>query len=347
MGRTIASQPPCSTAAWSGTSLKIRWTRSTHSLDGGRAFIIAAATATMLIAASLVASGCGRGAPAQTDPPLPLTGVQAQATTDYVLASNGPTATPDGGSAYGTSIAGGSVAAGYQSLHERVMAEQGRGPGGAAVRARTTTTAGSGQPAGTTPVASAAPAASAASADMPRQPGGSTEVLTSGQTPLRGAWAGTADQLASYLLSVNSSPRFTVSALTLAQYYVRYCAEAGLRADLLWAQMIVETGCGMYDGDVTPQQNNFAGIGATGGGAPGITFGTAEAGVMAHVAHMVAYVYDSSPVAWANSATDPRFDMVSPRGAAVVLSDLDGRWAVPGNGYGENIETVARAINGG
>ena len=38
---------------------------------------------------------------------------------------------------------------------------------------------------------------------------------------------------------------------------------------------------------------------------------------MAQVAHMIAYVYVTSPVAWANSTTDPRYDLVSPRGAAV------------------------------
>jgi hypothetical protein len=62
---------------------------------------------------------------------------------------------------------------------------------------------------------------------------------------------------------------------------------------------------------------------------------------------MVAYVYVSSPVSWANSAVDPRFDMVNPRGVASVLSDLDARWAVPGAGYGERVENIARAINGG
>ena len=131
----------------------------------------------------------------------------------------------------------------------------------------------------------------------------------------------------------------------LAGYYVRYCAEAGLRADLLWAQMIHETGYGMYGGDVLPEQNNYAGIGATGGGNPGYSFPTAEAGVMAHVAHMVAYVYVDSPVSWANATTDPRFNLVSPRGVASVLADLNGRWAVPGTTYGQKIEAIARNIN--
>lgn len=175
--------------------------------------------------------------------------------------------------------------------------------------------------------------------------GATSIVLTEGQTPLRGVWNGTAERLASYLQEVRPSPLFTVPTLQLAGYYVRYSAEAGLRADLLWAQMIHETGYGMYGGDVLPEQNNYAGIGATGGGVPGISFISAEAGVMAHVAHMVAYVYTESPVSWANATTDPRFECVNPRGIASVLSDLNGRWAVPGTTYGQSIETIARAIN--
>ena len=218
------------------------------------------------------------------------------------------------------------------------MAEQGRGTGVAALRRATTTTAAASGPQPTETTLAGPPA---------EGDGPTSAVLTGGQTRLIGVWSGTAERLASFLLGICPSPQFTVPTSVLAEYYVRYCAEAGLRADLLWAQMIHETGYGMYGGDVMSEQNNYAGIGATGGGAPGATFPTAEAGVMAQVAHMVAYVYTSSPVAWANATTDPRFDSVSPHGVASVLSDLDGRWAVPGTGYGESIETIARAINAG
>jgi hypothetical protein len=175
--------------------------------------------------------------------------------------------------------------------------------------------------------------------------GPTTVILGGGQTPLKGLWGGTAERLATYLLEECPSPRFTVSPGQLAEYYMFYCSEAGLRADLLWAQMIKETGYGMYGGDVLPEQNNYAGIGATGGGEQGTYFPTAEAGVMAHMAHMVAYVYSSSPVWWADAITDPRFDQVYPRGVASVLADLNGRWAVPGVSYGESIEAIAWAIN--
>ena len=166
-----------------------------------------------------------------------------------------------------------------------------------------------------------------------------------GGTRLQGVWSGTADELARYLTANNPSPRFTVPTPTLAQLYVKYAAEAGLRADVLWGQMIHETGWGSYGGDVGSLQNNFAGIGATGGGARGYNFPTAEDGVKAHVAHMVAYVYLVSPVTWANELVDPRYNAVNPRGVARVLSDLDGRWAVPGVGYGATIDRHVAALN--
>jgi hypothetical protein len=214
--------------------------------------------------------------------------------------------------------------------HEEIMAEQGGSP------APTTPTSVGNQ---TRPATSSTTILSSEKSDSTRV------VLDSGRTPLRGTWSGTGQELASFLLRINPSPRFSVSASVLAEYYVRFCGETGLRADLLWAQMIRETGYGKYGGDVAPEQNNYAGIGATGGGAGGAVFASAEAGVRAHVAHMVAYVYTSSPTAWACGTVDPRFDMVAPRGVVSVLSDLDGRWAVPGTGYGEAIEAIARAIN--
>jgi hypothetical protein len=166
-----------------------------------------------------------------------------------------------------------------------------------------------------------------------------------GSTLLEGVWGGTARELADYLLAANPAPKFSVATLQLAEYYVRYAAEVSLRADVLWAQMIHETGYGKYGGSVSPGQNNYAGIGATGGPVPGHTFPTAEEGVKGHVAHMVAYVYPTDMASWTNSLVDPRYHMVEPRGIARVISDLDGRWAVPGVGYGERIERHVRSLN--
>jgi hypothetical protein len=210
--------------------------------------------------------------------------------------------------------------------------------------------------------AQAAEAAAAGQSGQPQDPGAPTteptspattkplvattrEVGVNGSTPLVGVWAGAAHELSDYLLATNPNPRFTVPPLQLAEYYVRYGAEVKLRADVLWAQMLHETGFGKYGGDVSPEQNNYAGIGATGGGAPGVTFPTAELGAQAHIAHLVAYVYPTDMASWTNASVDPRYDKVQPRGTARVLSDLDGRWAVPGLGYGARIENHVRALN--
>jgi hypothetical protein len=292
---------------------------ATHSAcrkSATRSSLLGMAMLIAVVVVSIAASGCGGTASAS----------QAR------LQSQAPPATA-ARSSQTTAI---DPLANERIKHDRVMAEQGRGSGTAATNNRMTPTT----------AASELESIPSASADPLVQGNSSTSVvLAGGQTPLKGVWSGTADRLSSFLLKANPSPRFTVPAAVLAEYYVRYCAAAGLRADLLWAQMIHETGYGVFGGDVSPGQNSYAGIGATGGGAPGFRFTSAEAGVMAQVAHMVAYVYESSTASWANASVDPRFDLVNPRGVASTLADLDGRWAVPGIGYGERIEAIARAIN--
>ncbi len=81
-----------------------------------------------------------------------------------------------------------------------------------------------------------------------------------------------------------------MSLETLAKLYVVYGKRFGIRADMAWAQMIHETGYGQYGGDVAPEQNNMAGIGAT-GGIPGNSFATAELGVIAQYIHLAWYIY--------------------------------------------------------
>ena len=64
--------------------------------------------------------------------------------------------------------------------------------------------------------------------------------------------------------------------------------EFGIRWDMAFYQMILETGALSYwrghrSGDVKPEQNNFAGLGATGNGVRGESFKDVETGVRAHL----------------------------------------------------------------
>lgn len=99
-----------------------------------------------------------------------------------------------------------------------------------------------------------------------------------------------------------------------------------VRADIVIAQAIEETGYFQFGGIVKPNDNNFAGIGATGESGTRAKFSSPRIGVRAQVQHLKAYATKDSLV---NSCVDPRFKYVT-RGSAVYLEDLAGKWAVPG-----------------
>lgn len=104
-------------------------------------------------------------------------------------------------------------------------------------------------------------------------------------------------------------------------------AEAeGVRADVLFAQVMLETGGLQFGGDVQPSQCNFGGLGAVGGGAAGETYADVRTGLRAQVQHLKAY---ASTDALKNACVDTRFQYVS-RGTARYVEWL----AIPQNPYG-------------
>jgi len=88
-----------------------------------------------------------------------------------------------------------------------------------------------------------------------------------------------------------------------------------------------------FGGQVLQEQNNFCGLGAVNGGATGATFDTPQLGVRAQIQHLKAYA-NAEPLV--NERVDPRFALVT-RGCAPCWEDLNGRWAVPGDSYGQDI----------
>ncbi|MHB0866131.1 MAG: glucosaminidase domain-containing protein [Thermoleophilia bacterium] len=127
----------------------------------------------------------------------------------------------------------------------------------------------------------------------------------------------------------------------IAQLYVEWGYRFGIRADVAFAQMLHETNYLRYGGDVSPSQNNFAGIGATGGGNPGNSFASAEAGVIAHYAHLAWYVFPDHVNSYCNSTFDPRHFGTGHQNTVHIIRDLGGRWAVPGTGYGDALARIA------
>ena len=145
-----------------------------------------------------------------------------------------------------------------------------------------------------------------------------------------------ADQLAAFLLSTNGKPKLNgVDATRLAQLYISEGKAEGVRGDLAFCQSCLETGYWNFGNDVKPEQNNFSGIGATGGGEPGASFPDAQIGIRAQIQHLKAY---ASKEALKNVCVDPRYHLVT-KGIAPTWEGLSGRWATD-TGYGAKILSI-------
>ena len=110
----------------------------------------------------------------------------------------------------------------------------------------------------------------------------------------------------------------------------------GVCPEVLYAQVMKETGYLRFGNLVQANQCNFGGVGATGPGNPGYTFSSAREGLRVQTQHLKAYA-TTEPLN--NPCIDPRFNLVS-RGCAPKTTDLNGRWAVPGKGYGEGLNAI-------
>lgn len=181
-----------------------------------------------------------------------------------------------------------------------------------------------------------------------------TNNTTSDKTPIMGASQTSVAQMVRYYNSKSSgydtftgeNKKYNGSlakggASTIEQFAQIVYEEAkaeGVRAEVVFAQCMLETGFLKYGGDVLPNQYNFAGIGAT-GAVHGASFENVRVGVRAHVQHLKAY---ASLDGLTQQCVDPRFNLVA-RGCAQYVEWLGMKenpkgygWASSKN-YGPNI----------
>ena len=156
------------------------------------------------------------------------------------------------------------------------------------------------------------------------------------RTSIMGMTNVTVDQMVSYFRSTGKAYPSDVysqyGAATIKDFCQILLEEAnaeGVKAEVLFAQVMVETGNLQFGGQVQPKQCNFGGLGATDGGASGADFSSngensVRIGLRAQVQHLKAY---ASTASLCNECVDPRFKYVT-RGSAVYVENLGGgKWA--------------------
>ncbi|AUN04544.1 N-acetylmuramoyl-L-alanine amidase [Clostridium botulinum] len=168
----------------------------------------------------------------------------------------------------------------------------------------------------------------------------SFKVHASSTTPIMGQPQLTQEQALNYFKTRNSEKSDQATKEFISIVWQEANLE-GIRADVVFIQVMKETNFLKFTGDVKECQNNFAGIGATGGGVPGAYFKDTRTGVRAVVQHLKAYC---STEGLKNPCVDPRFTYVQ-RGISPYVEWLgigenpnypDKGWAADNN-YGKSI----------
>lgn len=169
------------------------------------------------------------------------------------------------------------------------------------------------------------------------------------ETPIMGATTVTAAQLVAYYKGTGSVyPQIYndlgVNLETFVNLYISECNAEGVRAEVAFAQAMLETGNLQFGGDVKPAQFNFAGLGAT-GGVPGYDFAAVygynnvglQIGIRGHVQHLKCY---ASSAALNQTRVDPRWND-SLRLRAVSVEELAGTWAADTT-YAGKVKTIMK-----
>jgi len=162
--------------------------------------------------------------------------------------------------------------------------------------------------------------------------------------PIMGKGTLTAEQMYKYLITYNKEDGLNPIDEAYAKEFVvttiKEAAAEGVNADVAFALMMHETGYLNFGGDVVATQNNFGGLGATGGGVQGAAFADMQLGIRGVVQHLKCY---GSSDALVNACVDPRFSE-SLRGKAIYVQWLGVAdnpygtgWASPGSGYGNRL----------
>lgn len=148
-------------------------------------------------------------------------------------------------------------------------------------------------------------------------------------TPVLGTSLLSAQQMADWYRARGYVSRSPTGIDTLARLFEQEGRAQGVRADLAFAQTMLETGQLRYGGQVRPSDHNFSGLGACDSCARGLAFPNPQRGVRAQIQHLWAYAaLDARGDNLAHPLVDIRFDLVTPKGKAPTWEVMGGgNWA--------------------
>ena len=133
---------------------------------------------------------------------------------------------------------------------------------------------------------------------------------------------------------------------TFCKIIVEEANAEGVNSDVVFAQIMHETGWLQFGGSVKNTQYNFCGLGATSSTDPGLSFKDVRTGIRAQVQHLKAY---ASKDKLKNECVDPRFKYVE-RGCAAYVEYLGQQenpqhkgWATH-KGYGTYVMNIIYSI---
>lgn len=178
--------------------------------------------------------------------------------------------------------------------------------------------------------------------------GGTSASIRYVETPIMGTTTVTAAQLVAYYKSTGKTYPQTYNDLgvnleTFCDLYIKEAKAEGVRAEVAFAQAMLETGHLQFGKDVAVGQFNFAGLGATGNGVAGFNFATAygnnatgiQMGIRGHIQHLKCY---ASSQALNNPTVDPRWNDKL-RTKALSVEELAGTWAADLT-YAPKVKTI-------
>jgi hypothetical protein len=180
----------------------------------------------------------------------------------------------------------------------------------------------------------------------------------------------TAQQIANWVCQVNRCTPVAsggtwkpeIDVVAMAQLYIDEGNAVGVRGDIAFCQSVHETGWfawpnspwpeapyahaddGTWPGYVLAWDHNYAGLGAFNGTAVYMRKATPQTGVRAHLQHLRNYADAASTSTNLGYPFESRigygpaqFDSFQYKGQAPTWVQLNGKWAVPGTTYGQNI----------